>query len=370
MKHLERIYYVVLFAIAVVIMTGTSILTADIGWEVVKSAQFYITILLNDVAIVCITFGTIYTVLDKFKEKNQDYLDADKTISDFAKSKENVPSILSRFLETLNYKRKLAQYKFNLQKKLHDLTAYKPLSWKILPWHWGKTYYTDEDIHIWNYGTEEEKKNNAYCRKRFYLEEQLSDDFIEKNLSKIQVNYKQVTDSIILGGYYNKAQKNGPNDFIEGNLSAKIVSYKVPRLFVSFGFIFLISSIVFDAVQFNVGGLINLATKIGTIVWNAYTAMRYAKRLSNTVVLKDIRFRVGIITEYRKWIKQEATQKQERPEEEIKLLTIPEENINDGRRIDSITGGDSGSQERSDQHDVLSINSVDIYSDPILPSQL
>lgn len=304
MKWINKVYYIAMFAIGLLLISGTDLFTAQIGFNSLKEYTFYIKQLVVYVAIICVTIGTVYSFIDSFKENNKEYLEANNFILEFAGSKENIPSILGKYLEELNRKRKIAQYKFNIKKKLHKLENYHP-------WYTFKKTYTDEDIHIWNSGTEEEKQNNHYCRKRALLEEQLSDEFIEKNIDVIHVKYKKVTESVILGGYYEDEDKNGPNEFVTNNLTGKVLRYKVPKILMSFGWTFMLSMVMFEFTSFNVNAIINIATKLGTLAWNAYTASRYAKELTQTTIIKDIRFRRGIIMEYKKWIEQQAGQQKE-----------------------------------------------------------
>lgn len=303
MKWLNRIYYIGMFLLALLLITGTDLFSAQVGFNALKEPTFYVKQIIVYIAVICVTFGTVYTYIDSYKEKNQEYKDADKFILEFASSKEYVPSILGLYLEDLNRKRKIAQYRFNIQKKLHKLESYKP-------WYKLSKKYTDEDIHIWNKGTDEEKQKNEYCRKRLLLEEQLEEEFIQKNIDVLHVKFKKVTESVILGGYYDDEERNGPNEFVTKNIGGKILAYKLPKILLSFGWTFMLSMIIFDLTSFNVNAIMSIATKLGTLAWNAYTATRYAKELTETTIIKDIRFRRGIIVEYRKWIGQKVQAKE------------------------------------------------------------
>ena len=149
------------------------------------------------------------------------------------------------------------------------------------------------------------------------IEEQLDDTIIEKNIDSTYVKYDRITEEVILGGYYDKATKKGPNEFVEQHLTAKIISNKLPTLLMSFGFTFLLSMIIVESLVLKSEALVSLLVKIISLVWNAFIAIRYGKQLCYSVILKDIRFRKGLITEYKKWLLQEAE------------LTKKEEQVND-----------------------------------------
>lgn len=306
MRILNKIFYILLILVSFLLIGITSLFELGLGEGTLKDPIFYLTQLITDLALILVTMGTIYLIIDKFKETNKEYIDTDKFISDFAQDKRYIPSLVSKFLEHTNRKRKIKQHKFNLNKKLYLLINYRPWYWWIFPWRWGKKRYTDEDLHIWNFGTDEQKQNNDYCRKRLLIEEQLQEDIIEKTIDTTFVKYDRITESIILGGYYEKQSNKGPNEFVEQYLTFKIVKHKTPALLLSFGFTFLLSMVVVESLVFKTNALASLLVKVASLIWNAFIAIRYGKQLCDTTILKDIRFRKGLITEYDKWVIQEA----------------------------------------------------------------
>ena len=311
MKIVNRLQYIFLYILSFVIIGATSVITGEVGINLLKDPAYYITQLLIYAAILCITFATLYAYIDKFESTNEEYLDNINYISTFAKSKENIPSILSRFLEGFNKKRKVKQFEFNIKKKLHELENKR--KYKIF----GPRVYNDRDFYIWNHGTLEEKLNNKYCKARMELEEQLTEEYIKKNIDVKLIKYDKVTSDVLLGGFYKNYANSGPNDFIEKNPSMKVVKHKIPQLLYSFAFMFLLSSIVFDSISLNTNTLINICVKSLTLLWNCYTTIRYAQTYTQTVTLKDSRFRKGIILEYEKWLRQEAKETQRLDKEEV-----------------------------------------------------
>jgi len=303
MKIIERLQIVLLFLISFLIVGGASLFTANMGWGLLKDGYFYVNQLITDVAIVCVTFGSVYLYLDWFKENNKEYLDCIQYINNFASGETNIPSILLRFLASFNRKRKIAQYKYQIGLKLSKLD-YVVLNFWLFKIK--KLRYSEEEMHIWNKGTEEQKAKSKYCRKRKMYEEQLDDKLIEDIIDTTPVKYDRVTIGTLLSEYYSDDEEAGPNEFIEKHENTQIVKYRVPKLFFSFGFTFLLSSIIFDAIVFNSAGLMTLTIKIFTLLFNMWSSTMYAKKHANRITLHDARFRKGVLMEYEKWINQEA----------------------------------------------------------------
>lgn len=303
MKIIERLQIVLLFLISFFIVGGASLFTANMGWELLKDGYFYLNQLITDVAIICVTFGSVYLYLDWFKENNKEYKDCIQYINNFASGETNIPSILLRFLESFNRKRKIAQYKYQIGLKLSKLDYVVLNFWffKIK-----KLRYSEEEMHIWNKGTEEEKAKSKYCRKRKMYEEQLDDKLINEIIDTIPVKYDRVTIGTLLSEYYTDTEEISPNEFIEKHENAQIVKYRIPKLFFSFGFTFLLSSVIFETIVFNSAGLMALTVKIFTLLFNMWSSTMYAKKHANRITLHDVRFRKGVLMEYEKWINQEA----------------------------------------------------------------
>lgn len=303
MKIIERLQIVFMFLLSFLLVGGATLFTADIGWELLKEPYFYINQLITDAAIICVTFGSIYLYLDWFKGNNGEYIDCMTYIQNFSSGEKNIPSILLKFLQGFNRKRKIAQYKFLIGMKISKLD-YKVFNFGLFKIK--KLRYSEEEMHIWNKGTEEQKANSAYCRKRKMYEEQLEDKLIDEVIDTTPVKYDRITIGVLLSDYYTDDENAGPNEFIEKHESAQIMKYRLPKLFFSFGFTFILSSILFDALVFNTAGLMALAVKIFTLLFNMWNSTLYAKKHANKITLHDARFRKGILMEYDKWLNQEA----------------------------------------------------------------
>lgn len=332
LRAVEKLQFVALILLSLVLIAGVDLITAQIGWSSITDPYFYISNIITDIALLLITFATVYLVLDYLKESDPIYIATKKDIDDFAVSRDNIPSILSRFLEQLNRKRKINQYEYNILIKLYKLEnqkkwyAYLP----IVNWFVKNPYYwTEEEMHLWNHGTEEEKAKSRYCRKRKMYEEQLDPELIQQIIDIKYVKYDKITTATLLNDYYSKGDNAQVNDFVTKDETGQIARYRIPLLVLSFGFTFLITSLVLDSIRLNWIALITVSSKLLSILWNVFTSYRYAKKHFKNITLHDVLFRNSIIKEYYKWLKQEAEKVVE-----VKIEPKPVEQVVEPKQIE------------------------------------
>ena len=70
------------------------------------------------------------------------------------------------------------------------------------------------------------------------------------------------------------------------------------------------ASSIIVSFTFNASTIISVLVKSITLLFQAFTTIRYANEWNETVTLKDIRFRKGLIIEYETWVIQEYQRQQ------------------------------------------------------------
>lgn len=293
MSIFKKAQYILIYLVGFVLIGAASLLSGDIGWEGFKSWRFYIDTGLTYIAIICIIVATLLKIVDDFKDKNQEYKEANQKITTFA-TKTYRPSLFSKFCDHTNKKRKLKQYVHDIKKKIYLL----------------ESKATEEDLRMWVNGSKTEKEQNKYCQDRLLLEKQLTDTYIKENLDTTKVDYDKVSSAIALGGYYSKEENQSANEYITKHKAKKMAMENAPRLLFGFAMTCFASSIIVSF-TFNASTIISVLVKSITLLFQAFTTIRYANEWNETVTLKDIRFRKGLIIEYETWVIQEYQRQQQ-----------------------------------------------------------
>ena len=287
MNIFKKFQYVLIYVVGFVLIGVTSLISGDIGWAGFQSWRFYVDTGLTYIAIICIIVATLLKIIDDFKAKDKEYLESDQKIREFA-AKTYIPSIFSRYCDYMNKKRKLKQYVHDIKHKIYLL----------------EKKASEEDLKTWVNGTKEEREVNEYCKKRTLLERQLTDEYIKKNIETTKVTYDKISASIALGGYYSKEENKYANEFIVKNKGGKMARDQAPHILFGFAMTCFASSIIISF-SFDASAILSILIKTITLLFQAYVTIRYANEWNQTVTLKDIRFRKGLITEYHTWLKQE-----------------------------------------------------------------
>lgn len=295
-KFYKRTQYFILYAISLVLIGITSLIdkNSGINFENLRNFTWYVDQIVTSFAIITTVMATVFMIVDNYKQNDKEYLGLESEIKNFANN-DYVPTHFTRYLDVVNYRRKKAQFEFNIKKKLYKL----------------EKDATDKDLLLWVNGTQQQKLKNYYCRKRLKFEERLSEVWLEKNLKFIYVKFDKITSSLILGGHFSKEDNESPNDFITKYTESKVVRDKLPTLVLGIAITSAASSIVVTLL-FNDAALLSVATKFFVLLFQVYNSIKYANEWNEKITLKDIRFRKAISQEYKVWLKQQVIKAEEK----------------------------------------------------------
>jgi len=304
MKILNKLKFITLFFASAALIGATNVLTGDFGINFWKSKSFWIDNVLSYSAILFTVLGVLTMVVDKFKEKDEDYLASENEISKFARETYR-PAVFTKHMIHINRERKKNQYIHNLIKKATKLEH--------------KYRKDDKSIKLYEEGTEEEKRKNKYCRKKMMLEYRMSNDYVEKNIDKLSVKYDKITPNVILSGFYSRQENEQVNPFVVKNKTLKVIRDKLPGLLMSFAFVAFITSITYGPVVLSTTALIRTLVKLMTLGWNGLKSVPYSKDYCQQVVMSDQRFRVGVVKEHKAWVARQVEKQEEKQKEEAKV---------------------------------------------------
>lgn len=262
-------------------MTGVlDYISAGYDPKVLMTPAFWTNIICSDISVLCLYAAILLLRVDSYKAKDQEYIGYETEIRTFYKER-YVATLFKKFCFEDNMKTKRIVYKNKINKKYS----------KIKP--------SKEDLDIYYDGTEEQKKNNKYCQNMLYYERILSDDYIDRILPNLHMDYPYITDGLIFTG--NKAKDVGI-DYITKNKVFKFLSDIAPNLLLSFAFVAFISGITADLQQgINMVTIFKTVAKLFTFTVSIYFAYNYADRYIREVTLHDIVFRYGKLGEYKLW---------------------------------------------------------------------
>ena len=253
---------------------------------VLLKPAFWTNIICSDISVLCLYAAILLLRVDSYKAKDSEYLSYETEIRTFYKEK-YVATLFKKFCFEDNMKTKKVVYKNKINKKYS----------KIKP--------SKEDLDIYYDGTEEQKKNNKYCRDMVYYERILSDDYIDRILPNLNIDYPYITDGLIFTG--NKSKDVGI-DYITKNKVFKFLSDIAPNLLLSFSFIAFITGITADLQEgITMVTIFKTIAKLFTFTFSIYFAYNYADRYINEVTLHDITFRYGKLNEYKLWENKQVT---------------------------------------------------------------
>jgi len=302
----QKMQYIALYIFSFGLAGVVSFITGTIGFELIKDPAWWANNILTYTSIILVIAATMLQQKDTFVQSNEEYQTYAKNILDFAQ-KTYIPSIFGRFLEKINYTRKVTQHKYNVIAQLHKLETSLKEKDKVTV------------FQLWNSSDEKAKQQDDYCRTRMMLERQLEEDWIKSNINSVAIKYDVLTSCIILGGFAPSSNKGQANEFVTKHKTTKVAVAQLPRLLYSLMLTTFLSSLILDFVV-SATAWINIITKVFTLCWNIFLTIRYADTYNTTVTLKDIRFRNGIVEEYYLWTKTQT----ELSAKEIEQQKIPE----------------------------------------------
>lgn len=287
----KLIWFLMLFSGAAVMIVSSAFVGAEPGAKL-RSAAFYIENIISIFGLTLTIFGVVFMNIDEYKLKNEEYTFAYSQIMLFIKE-EYRPTVWTKFIRLFNRKRLINQFIFDTKLELHNLEINADVNDQIL--------YEEK-------GRDKEKKENEYCKQRSFLELKLTEEWIEKNVDKVSVNFDQVNIDTVVSGYFPKAKgRQLVNDYVTKNKELKIAKDRMPSLLITSGVFMLISSFIISF-EFNATVYTLFLIKLFAILWNIYISIRYAEDFNKEVTLKDIMFQYGVVLEYRAYVKKELGQ--------------------------------------------------------------
>ena len=254
--------------------------TKDFNPEYIFSPKWWGDTLLQ----IIYNYSILYTVfnrrIDKLKIEHVVYKEYVKKLKDEVDVLD--PNSFNPWFDGFNISQKIKHFKNHISVKLEKLEN------KVKP----------KDIYIWEHGTEEEKTKSRYCRKRRRFEEQLTDEYIKKNIRLVNVGYKNIQKSFITNGYNRRGRNRVAYEVENGGL--KFIRDLIPRTILTTAIVLIFHSVIIEFAETESILLLILQTlmTIVPMMLHANIGLQYANQYFEEKVLVDARIREEIIALY------------------------------------------------------------------------
>lgn len=272
--------------IALLLLSGAAVagltdyITSDFDINIFRNYSFWVNIITTNIGVLCIIISILMMKIDSFKVNDLEYKDINDKIIKFYSEKYQ-STIFKKFCAEATRKNKIKAYQRKINKKYNKL---KP---------------TPDDLHIYHYGTEEEKLNNTYCKKVKYYDSLLDLDYINSTIDKRIVKHNTITDDLIFSGIPTNEKTD---DYITKNRVGKVVLDLIPKFSLSIGMSFILASMTPTLKDGITAAMIySTASKLLTMLTQIYFAINYGNKYNHEVVLHDLKYRYSVITDYEMW---------------------------------------------------------------------
>lgn len=285
---------IVLMLVGGAVMIGlTDYITAGFSLSVFSKPEFWSNLLCTNGGTLCMILAILLMRIDKFKEANKEFLDTQEFIQNYYRDSSYRSVIFNKYCAEINRKEKIEVFIESIKKKFTKYTNKKS---------------NPENIEVYTKGTEEEKKNNEYCKKLKYYETLMSDEYINESIDNLRIKHNTISESLVFMGISTHSYKR---DYITKHKFLKVFKDLLPKYLLTFAVTFLVSTITPDFKEgITIVALIKTATKLFTVCSQIYFAYNYSNKYCNEVIMHDICFRKNIINNYTLWLTRKAKEKE------------------------------------------------------------
>jgi hypothetical protein len=250
--------------------------TADIRTDILTSAEFWNKTISQNLANLIVFSTTIGLFNRKNMEEDQDYLNMDKLVTTAVRQ-----DIQSDF----------GQWVFD-KNKLEKIQAYiEKINAKIAK---GELKAKPDDLNIWYYGTESQKAENNYCKKRVKLIKLTDKERLDKFIISMKVDYDEINRSFIESGEAKQTKKQ--NQKLAG--PGKIVRDNAPNFSLGMAFVIFINSFIYSANVSDIAFWFQVFFSLVILVYMFIMGRNYSDSYMKKVLIVDLQTRFNIIRDY------------------------------------------------------------------------
>lgn len=217
-----------MYVVALLLVGVMELARAGFSDNIVTNADFWYRVALGNAANLLVLFPTVAQYKRFRKEESEDIQERELQIKDFVEN--DVEVDLDSFISDENIAAKIFAHKENINAKIKKLDKKS----------------SSEDKLIFAHGTEEDKLNSKYCKSKTELIEQITEEYIYKNILYMGVEYDVLEYGMLTSGYQTNGKVSSPIFEKENIQTMKAL---LPGMLIAFAAITFISSLILDVQQ-------------------------------------------------------------------------------------------------------------------------
>lgn len=260
----KTIPYIFGYLVTLLLMMSIAFIgDAKFDFENLKRWEWWIPNIITAISVVVLLITHLNYSITTKTENNKDIKDVDAIFANRVRDSRFVSADLEKYIVAQNRKNKRRVYVSRITDKIVKLNQ-SPLT-------------SAKDLRVWQKGTQDEKDRNRYCKRREKLETFIADDFLNKNLDFMKVDYQEWTYSALMAGVQSMKEKGRwvtKDEFISKNALKKSLSKIVITV--------CMTSILITVDFKDTSALVKMFTQIFSMMFSLLTADQLADDFVNT----------------------------------------------------------------------------------------
>lgn len=290
---------IILYIVALLISGLNEFVSAGFDVDVLFTGEWWWDVFRTITTNMIVLFGTLAYFLKKALQEDTNIQEKNKEVKALVTAHLD-PITFDPFLPVFNRKRKIEAYKRAMSNKLDKLE---------------KKYYKKQlSLELWAEWSKADKKtkelkdrfdNDKYCQNKQILLNQLTENYINKNIDKMEIDYRPVQKTFVANGYVSKRMDRYDDYAVEAG-SEKILRDLGPKIALTFGWLVALNSVAINALEQEtrlIGLLVFLFTMLPLII-QIFIAQDYTDKFVKEKILVDFQKRKDIMINYLAYLKE------------------------------------------------------------------
>ena len=290
---------IILYLIALMVSGLNEFVSAGFDVDVLFTGEWWWDVFRTITTNLLVLFGTLAYFLKKAWEEEPEIRERQKEVQTLVDAHLD-PITFDPFLPKFNRKRKIEAYKRAMSNKLDKIEKkYYKNSVSLELWaEWENTPRKPKEL-------KDRFEADKYCQEKHLILHQLTKEYIDKNIDKIELDYKPVQKTFVANGYVSQRMSKYDDYAVESG-SNKMLRDLSPRIFLMFGWLIALNSVAINAIQQEtrlIGLIVFLFTMLPLII-QIFIAQDYTDKFIKEKILVDFQKRKDIMINYLAYLKE------------------------------------------------------------------